>query len=266
MSYKDGTGDAIKPKTKEPYHVRDRHTTMPAGHMGIQDDWEQTSEMDRLFNVDVCGPAFEKQMPVFEETLATYRKGLADQAAAANAILGDGFWYFVYNDPMLSRDALTAYLQDNEANQILKAVPDNEAPGLDYLYKRMALVNKDAKTAFWFVFWEDFWLNNGEMSIIKPLADCFDPTQPKAICYHYMERQELERFLNQNNLMRTTPEDSFMSKYCGICVAELFVPSDLDWLYLRLEGQPLPESEDAARKRKAAAMFGMGKEAPPTQE
>ena len=135
----------------------------------------------------------------------------------------------------------------------------DRAAGLDYLYKRMTLVNKDFKSAFWFVFWEDFWLNNCEMSIIKPLADCFDPTQPKAICYHYMERQELERFLNQNDLMRRSAEDSFMSKYCKICIAELFVPSDLDLLYLRLEGKPLPESNEAARKRRASSMLGINR-------
>ena len=266
MSYADGTGDAIKPRTKEPYHVRDRHTTMPAAHMGIVDSWEQTGEMTRLFAADACGPAFEKQMPIFEQSLVDYRQKLVEQEAAANAILGDGFWYFVYNDPTLARDALTAYLQEKEANGILKAIPDNEAAGLDYLYKRMTLVNKDFKSAFWFVFWEDFWLNNCEMSIIKPLADCFDPTQPKAICYHYMERQELERFLNQNDLMRRSAEDSFMSKYCKICIAELFVPSDLDWLYLRLEGKPLPESDEAARKRQANAMLGINQATKATVE
>ena len=213
--------------------------------------------MSKLFSASECGPAFDKQIPLFEQELADYRQGYIDRENEKNKILGAGFWYYVYNAPTLTRDALTAYLTNSEANPILKAIPDNEAAGLDYLYKRMALVNRDDKTAMWFVFWEDFWLNNSEMSIIAPLADCFDPTKPKAICYHYMERQELERFLKQNDLMHKDP-DSFCVKYG--CAKVLFLPSDLDWLYLRLNGEPLPESDEARRKRQASALLGMSTE------
>ena len=104
-------------------------------------------------------------------------------------------WYY---DPTLSRDALSAYLRDSEANEILRAIPDTEAVGLDFLYKRMAIVQKDLKSAVWFVFWEDFWLCNQGMSVIAPLAEYFDPTLPGAMCYHYCDRKELLAFLTEH--------------------------------------------------------------------
>ena len=133
----------------------------------------------------------------------------------------------------------------------------------------MALVTASDKAALWFVFWEDFWLNNKEMSVVADLGEHFDPVNATALCYHYMERQELERFFNQNDMtmMRSTPEDAIMSKYCNICVKQYLSPSDLDWFYMRLNGEELPESDEARRKRIAGSWSGLGKgEAVPTEE
>ena len=244
--YADGHGDAIKPKTGEPYHVENRHCVMPQEHMGIDDSWRRSKKMDEFLSKPAAQAGIEKQVPIFEQTLVDYRQALADKAKADNAILGDGFWYYVYNAPDLSRAALTDYLAHNESNPVLQQLPEVEAPGLDYLYKRLAIVQKDVKSATWFVFWEDFWLCNGEMSLVAPLQEFFDPTQPGALCYHYCEKDKLLAFLNEKGLMRKSAEDSYC--YCK----KLFVPSDIDYLYMKCAGEALPDTKASIREAEEA--------------
>merc|ERR1712036_141391 len=112
MAYADGKGDAIKPKTKEPFHVENHHAVMPQEHMGISDDWKTSEKMHTLLGKRECESAIEKEVPIFEEKLKVYRQALTDKALEENSILGDGFWYYVYNDPTLSREALSVYLRD----------------------------------------------------------------------------------------------------------------------------------------------------------
>jgi hypothetical protein len=244
MHYADGHGDAIKPRTKEPFHVENRTAVMAQDHMGISDDWKRSDKMNTFLGKEECQGAIQEHMPLFEEELARYRKALADKALAENAILGDGFWYYVYNDPTLSRTALTAYLQ-GEANEVLRAIPESEAAGLDYLYKRMAIVQKDSESAAWFVFWEDFWLNNHEMSVVSPLAEFFDPSLPGAMCYHYCEKDKLLAFLTEHGLMSSVSEDSWLRG----CVKQLFTPTDIEYLYLKCYGEPLPETAASKREK-----------------
>lgn len=266
MAYADGYGDAIKPKTGEPFHVENRQAIMQQDHMGISDNWKTSDKMHTFLHKTECETAIAQEVPKFEEELKNYRQALADKAAAANAILGDGFWYYVYNDPTLSRDALSAYLRDSEANEILRAIPDTEAVGLDFLYKRMAIVQKDLKSAVWFVFWEDFWLCNQGMSVIAPLAEYFDPTLPGAMCYHYCDRKELLAFLTEHGLMCSVADDSYFRG----CVKQLFTLTDIEYLYLRCDGEPLPETAASKREKEKeealAARIADSKESLPTEE
>ena len=265
MAYADGHGEAVKPRTGEPFHVVNHEALMPQDHMGISNDWRRSEKMNTFLSKPDSVKGIEEYMPDFENELTAYRKHLADKALADNAILGDGFWYYVYNDPNLSRTALAAYLA-GEANETLRAIPETETAGLDYLYKRMTIVKKDFKSAAWFVFWEDFWVNNQDMSVVKPLAEYFDPSLAGAMCYHYCEKEQLLAFLTEHGLMCFVSDGSWLRG----CVKQLFTPTDIEYLYAKCNGESLPETAASKReKEKSEALqkrLADRKEALPTEE
>ena len=156
-------------------------------------------------------------------------------------MLGDGFWYFVYNQPSLPRDDLIHYLNNTETNPILLELPKNAADGLNYLYKRLAIIRSGGfRTTFWFIFWEDFWLNNKEMELVALHADSLDPINTTAMCYNYKDREELEEVLRNWGLITEADPDSVTSQYCPCLQKQLFSADILDALYDRLGGKVLP--------------------------
>ena len=76
--------------------------------------------------------------------------------------------------------------------------------------------------AFWYVFWDDFWSENKEMSVLEDLEEYFNPSKAKALCYYIMERPSLEKILSEKGLL-------------GGCIKELFSAVMLDALYKKVD-------------------------------
>ena len=69
-----------------------------------------------------------------------YRNNLIQKAQEANKVLGDGFWYYIYNNDGLSREALHRYLNTQEYNPILRELPVNSSAEIHFLYTRMKFI------------------------------------------------------------------------------------------------------------------------------
>jgi hypothetical protein len=244
MGYSDGYGHAIKPRTGEPYNPKNHSTTITnLNHIGCSGTFDRTPLLDKLFEMDVCRNAIVEHVPAMQAEVVQYREDLITKDRAANAVLGDGFWYFVYNQPSLPRDDLVHYLTMTESNEVLRALPETESGGMDFLYKRLAVIrSRGFKSAFWFVFWEDFWLNNKQMELVDLHKDNLDPVNATAMCYNYKEREELEEELKGWGLISEDYDpDSTAAKYCSIFAGkEYFSKPILDALYDRLGGKILP--------------------------
>jgi hypothetical protein len=152
MTYRDGHGSARKPRTGETYNVSNRHAVMGSDHMGINDQFVITPELTKLFQSG--DHLIPPQLPILEESNLKYRQDLKKKVEESNQILGDGFWYFVYNNYHLCRDDLINYLESKEKNPILQSVPIDHSIGLDFVYKRLSHVTISLHTKFWFIFWE----------------------------------------------------------------------------------------------------------------
>ncbi len=241
MEYSDGYGHAIKPKTRESYDPKNHHTVKGPGHIGLDDTFNPTDQLNKLFSMEVCQNAINEFMPALNKEATEYREDLVAKQKAANLVLGDGFWYFVYNNPNLARPDVEFYLENGESNPVLQKLPEQNADGMDYLYKRLAVIRSNGfKSSFWFVFWDDFWLCNKTMTIVEPQKEFLDPTSAKALCYNYKERGELEEILKSWDMYSEMDPDDNMAKYCPLFAGkQLFNPSILDALYSRLGGAKL---------------------------
>jgi hypothetical protein len=153
----------------------------------------------------------QQQMPLYLQECNDYRKTENNKHAQKNLILNDQFWYSVFNNPRLTRKGLIQYMQQHEKNPVLQKFEVEHAAGLDYVYKRLAIVSINPVAKLWFVFFSDFWEENKTMSAIEKMEDSFDPTKHTAICYTPMSREEFLQFIKEKRLESGTCSRLFTS-------------------------------------------------------
>jgi len=136
--------------------------------------------------------------------------------------LNDAFWMHVYNAFGAPRAGIEAYLSAFEMDENVQSIPTKHVGGLDYLYARVNAVSRHPAAGFWFLFWQDLWVENQDMSHIVPsdedrkllIAKALDPRYPSAIAYTPQPREDLEKQLVELKLM---PEPSAISGLCSLC-------------------------------------------------
>ena len=153
-------------------------------------------------------------------------------------VLGDGFWYFVYNDYKLDRPTLERYLSTQESNPVLKSIPIEHAAGLDYLYKRLSIIALSEAQLVWYVFWDDFFYQNKDMTILQDKLHLFDPSKATSVPYRPMAREDLEIQLRKLNLWRNGDDTSLCYRFCPLLCKQYFTRSILDALYQRMDSLP----------------------------
>lgn len=180
---------------------------------------------------------FEQTRQILEEDVPrliaeydTYRKERIQEHLESNAILGDGFWYFVFNNPHLPRESLVSYLQNCERNVIVKSLCTTHQAGFDFLYRRMKFVGLHPAIKLWYVFWDDFYYSNKDMDKVKQYEDDFLPTKAQSICYRVLKRDALEKWLEDRQMLGTSPNvlNAIFLR------SQLFNESNLDDLYRRI--------------------------------
>lgn len=252
MIYNDGHGSAIKPRTGVRFNLDGLEARMSPDHFDCDDTFTMSSGLQRLFDFGASQIATMMEPMLAKEQ--EYREGTLAKEASENAILGDGFWYFVYNDYKLDRPSLERYLTGQEANPILKAIPELHAAGLDFLYKRLNIIALSDAQELWYVFWEDFYHQNKDMDcmIKNDVYKFFDPTIATSVCYQPMLRDDLVFQLKQHGLYKEGDEDSFMHKHCGLFCKQLLNREIIELLYEKLDSKkvepvvsPLQQAPDA---------------------
>jgi len=140
-----------------------------------------------------------------EAELVTYRAELYARRAKEEQALSNAFYAHVYDAFPLPRSALEAYLMDFESNPVMKAIPEEHAAGLDFLFARVHRVTQHPVAAFWFLFFQDLWAENNEMGCFKDeeLRKKWDPRYPDAMCYRPMPREDLVAELKEQKLQQS---------------------------------------------------------------
>ncbi|KAL8006962.1 hypothetical protein Plhal703r1_c05g0030381 [Plasmopara halstedii] len=199
MSYRDGRGDAVAPHTKKVHHLENRVAIMGMDHIGLTYTMEESEQLQMIFEQtrDVWIPGVIELQKHYQD----YRNGLDRKHSQANSTLSDAFWFFVYNNPHISRQELQNHFTNREGNPRLQSLVKTHESSLDSLYLRMKYIYSHPAVTFWFVFWEDVYARNGNMKRIKAFKADFDPNQTTAICYHVMQRPDLEVWLKKRHLL-----------------------------------------------------------------
>eukprot|EP00329_Picozoa_sp_Boothbay-MS584-11_P004646 46833_4 len=258
MEYHDGEGTAKYSYGEPPdevqlvHHVKDREATKGPEWVGLniadpnRRGFASNARTEEVFKAS--RELWEPSLHQLLEKHSTYRQGLIEKHQQEKAVLSDGFWYYIYNQPKIERSQLERYLTGNETNATLKKLPEEHAAGLDYLYSRMQFVRSHPGLKLWFVFWDDWWHQNRDMKAVKAAVEmeaddakqtknlCFNPAKGNSIAYKPMVRKELEEWLGSKGLL-------------GTCTKRLFSPKLLDALYARMDveqqklaGQPYDQA------------------------
>ncbi|KAG6953952.1 hypothetical protein JG688_00012570 [Phytophthora aleatoria] len=170
--------EAVAPHTGKVHHLQNRVASMGPDHIGLSSTMDESEQLHTIF----------------EQTKDV-------KHADANATLSDAFWYFVYNNPHISRQELEFHLKHREGNPQLQSLTETHQSALDSLYLRIKFIHSHPAVTFWFVFWDDVYARNGEMKGIRKCKADFEPLQPTAICYHVMRRPDLESWLCKRRLV-----------------------------------------------------------------
>ncbi|KAF1318055.1 hypothetical protein FI667_g14279, partial [Globisporangium splendens] len=197
-TYRDGYGDAMAPHTGVVHHQTNRVAIMGPEHIGLTAVMQESPQLQHIFAQTQVhwAPALAE----LQNTHRVYRQQLIEKHNETNNVLGDGFWYFVYNNPTLSRAALERYLKTEEQNPLLRELPRTQSAALSFLYKRMAFVQSHRAAGFWFLFWDDVFARNGDMARLKPFKVDLDPLEATSTCYRVMRRDDLEKWLAERRL------------------------------------------------------------------
>jgi hypothetical protein len=234
MSYNDGHGSGVKPRTGEHFTKTGMHTTKGGDHFGLNDKFQMSEGLERLFGLGASD--IEQRYEPMLQAEQEHRAEVMEKERAANAVLGDGFWYFVYNDYKLSRENLGRYLANNETNPLLKTLPKDHNAGLDFLYKKLGIVSLSKANEVWYIFWEDFYHNNKDMAIMAEKIPLVDPSRALSLCYRPMERSDFTALMKRHGLYQEN-EDSYINVYAPILCKQYFNKEILDALYDKVEGR-----------------------------
>ena len=233
MSYNDGHGKATLPNTGKVHHFTNRQAVMGRDHIGLNDSMDETAKLGQIFELGRQG--WETHLPELQQDAMNYRNNLIQKAQEANKVLGDGFWYYIYNNDGLSREALHRYLNTQESNPTLRELPVNSSAGIHFLYTRMKFIRLHPAIKLWYIFWDDFYYNNRKMNVIQPYEDDFDPMQHNSICYKVTKRSDLEAWLEERRLLGST---SKLNVVLG--VKQYFNEDILDTLYQQISSLQNP--------------------------
>ena len=103
MHYNDGHGQARLPKTGKMHHFQNRVANMPKSHFGCDNTFRNTPKLDQIF-AKTQG-TWQGGMPNLLQEHNNYRAQLILKHEEKNRILGDGFWYYVFNNWQLPKAA-----------------------------------------------------------------------------------------------------------------------------------------------------------------
>jgi hypothetical protein len=109
----------------------------------------------------------------FETAWNDFRQILKSIRDTDEAVLPSRFWSVVYNDPILTEHRL-ARIMHNDRNYDFFAgkLHANASDGLDQtrLWYTNRYMSESPAQCYWWVFWQDFWQNNHDMTIFKDEA------------------------------------------------------------------------------------------------
>ena len=192
MLYKDCVGigsDGSHHKNNHKVFSSDGYGANPA--MGITHQFERTPRFNELCNNRNNRAQYEAGIPKWQKQLQEHKIKVMNERVMMQYSLSWGFWYWVYNNDVITRGDLNNYFQSAEQNPVVKSIPIRHEQGLNCLFEMIQYFNASPIFATWYVFWADIWAHNSELSKIKKNAEFFDHHSPSAVCFKPVSKDVL---------------------------------------------------------------------------
>ncbi|KAG0303039.1 hypothetical protein BGZ98_007044 [Dissophora globulifera] len=179
------------------------------GHdvIGITRDFQLTPALTRLLrdNHALVSRGVKKVKKVMQSYQAHYR----NEAHQKDATLSYDFFINVYDNPILKHKELGPLLMATEENPKVNHPSPEVTRAINFLYERMAAVNRTRCHQWWYLFWDDLYRKNHD-EIPQLVPKDFSPAFPGSICYRPMSRSELEAYLEQRGCWQKKGRAGFM--------------------------------------------------------
>eukprot|EP00003_Mantamonas_plastica_P026917 TRINITY_DN5651_c0_g1_i3.p1 TRINITY_DN5651_c0_g1~~TRINITY_DN5651_c0_g1_i3.p1 ORF type:complete len:822 (+),score=274.63 TRINITY_DN5651_c0_g1_i3:312-2468(+) len=195
IHYSDGEGT-----TSEGRHLTNQSGSAGGANFGVTASYEMNDTLSSFLYDGENQPVWEENLPAVEEHMANYRNEMIEGRAAKVAILSWDFLHTVFNNHTLSQEGLQELLEQ-EQNEELQQLMSKHADGIQYLYTRLSLFQSHPAVGFWFTVFDDIWDLNCEMACFEDHKDQFDTTKSSCIAYHPKTREDLEKILEECDLL-----------------------------------------------------------------
>jgi len=139
----------------------------------------------------------EAGIKMYQQEQADFKRNLKSERVMTNWSLSWSFWYWIYNNDVISRKNLTDYFQQIEQNPAVKNIPMRHKEGLDCLFNLTGFYNTSPLFAMWYTYWDDVWQHNQDLPLIKKNESVFSKHHATSICFKPMQKPELLKLLKE---------------------------------------------------------------------
>ena len=214
LTYHDGHGSAIKPRTGEVFHATNEAASLGSEQLGYSaghGDFTLTGGTRIAMIIDENGALLATGRATWRREVVQYRQDLAAKRVATEATLSSAFYLYVYQNDTATRAQIERFFPVCEARGHLAALPVQHKEGLDFAFGRMAFARSGPCAGFWCLFWCDLWACNKTLPEFVAAAVLLDPAKPGTLAYRPMPRAELEPLLAAEGLWKPAPSKDWVN-------------------------------------------------------
>mmetsp|Transcript_23033 Transcript_23033/g.54579 ORF Transcript_23033/g.54579 Transcript_23033/m.54579 type:complete len:1027 (-) Transcript_23033:1158-4238(-) len=139
INYKDGRGQATKPRTGELFVVSNHPYTLEDSEIGVYQDMRSNTNLTKLFSNNPT--QLRRGVPEVLGKFELYRNRMREKREKEKSIMTPEFWFLVYANDGINQDQLKANLQ-RQPNPILRNLADTHKEEIDMLFARMDYVRQ----------------------------------------------------------------------------------------------------------------------------
>jgi len=205
IAYEDGTGTLPNGQPIENYKY-----IAGIEDLGIPADFMISSTEVPSFITDPTNRAIiQGKWDDFMMRNKMYRDDLEEWREEEEKDASWGFWYMVFNNDRAPLSVIEDYVKRFEPNPELKGLFELYADDFKALETRLQYYDAHPAISFWYNFWDDVATLNSDMKQIQKHPELFDVTNPDALIYHPMTRDELDEKLIEAGVRKSNGKGLF---------------------------------------------------------
>ncbi|XP_006454307.1 hypothetical protein AGABI2DRAFT_197252 [Agaricus bisporus var. bisporus H97] len=165
--------------------------------IGLGSDFDLTPSLARFLKLNQ--EQIQRRSQIIEEKLFNYRRFHRRESRWKERVLSYRFLVHVYDHPFPNPKDEAEFEHDSRVRSMLQ---DNDKVLADTSVRYHNTARTET-TAWWYIFWDDFWRRNRDtIPALSTYASDFNPHYPTSVAYTPLPRPVLEGFLAQRGLFR----------------------------------------------------------------